>query len=72
MGGLLIGIPTILAFCYGYYEHGFSPFDDSVPANTLDYARTMAFLVLVFCQLFFSLAIRHNSKSIFADWRFLK
>jgi Ca2+-transporting ATPase len=65
MGGLLIGTLTILAFCYGHYEHGFSPFDDSVPENTLDYARTMAFLVLVFCQLFYSLATRNSYKSIF-------
>ena len=65
MGGLLIGALTILAFWFGHWEHGFSPFNDSVPANTLEYARTMAFLVLVFCQLFFSLAIRNNHKSIF-------
>jgi Ca2+-transporting ATPase len=65
MGGFLIGALTILAFWFGHWEHGFSPFSDSVPANTLEYARTMAFLVLVFCQLFYSLAIRNNHKSIF-------
>lgn len=66
LGGILIGALTILAFWYGYYEHGYSPFDKSVPAFTLEYARTMAFLVLVVCQLFYALAARHSSKSIFS------
>lgn len=65
MGGILIGALTILAFWFGYYEHGYSPFDDSVPANTIEYSRTMAFFVLVFCQLFYSLAVRNSTKSIF-------
>jgi Ca2+-transporting ATPase len=64
-GGVLIGALTIFAFWYGYYEHGFSPFDHSVPANAVEYARTLAFMVLVSCQLFFSLAVRSSSKSIF-------
>jgi Ca2+-transporting ATPase len=64
-GGLLIGALTILAFWYGYYEHGFSPFNHSVPADTVEYARTLAFMVLVICQLFYSLAVRNSSKSIF-------
>ncbi len=65
IGGFLIGMLTFLAFWYGYYEHGFSPFDHEVPANTVEYARTMAFMVLVLCQLFFSLAVRNTTKSIF-------
>jgi Ca2+-transporting ATPase len=65
LGGVLIGVLTILGFWFGYYEHGYSPFDHSVPKNTVEYARTMAFLVLVMCQLFFSLAVRNSSKSIF-------
>ena len=65
LGGFLIGTLTILAFWFGYYEHGYSPFDHSVPAETVEYARTMAFMVLVMCQLFFSLAVRDSSKSIF-------
>lgn len=65
IGGVLIGALTILAFWYGYYEHGFSPFDHSVPKNVVEYARTLAFMVLVICQLFFSLAVRNSSKSIF-------
>jgi len=63
-GGLLIGILSIIAFWLGYYENGYSPFDHSVPENTVEYARTMTFMVLVFCQLFFSLAVRNNVKSI--------
>ena len=65
LGGILIGSLTILAFWFGYYEHGYSPFDHSAPDNTVEYARTMAFMVLVICQLFFSLAVRDSSKSIF-------
>jgi len=65
LGGVLIGILTILAFWFGYYEHGYSPFDHTVPAETVEYARTMAFMVLVMCQLFYSLAMRNSSKSIF-------
>ncbi len=65
LGGVLIGILTILAFWFGYYEHGYSPFDHTVPLETVEYARTMAFMVLVMCQLFYSLAVRNSSKSIF-------
>ncbi len=66
LGGFLIGGLTIAAFWFGYYEHGYSPFDHSAPKNTVEYARTMAFMVLVMCQLFFSLAVRNSSKSIFS------
>ena len=65
LGGVLIGALTIAGFWFGYYEHGYSPFDHSAPENTVEYARTMAFMVLVMCQLFFSLAVRNSSKSIF-------
>lgn len=65
LGGFLIGVLTIGAFWFGYYEHGYSPFDPAVPVETVEYARTMAFMVLVMSQLFYSLAVRHSSKSIF-------
>jgi len=65
IGGVLIGALSIIAFWFGYYEHGFSPFDHSAPIETVEYARTMAFLVLVSCQLFYSLAVRSRTKSIF-------
>lgn len=65
LGGILIGAITILAFWFGYYEHGYSPFDDTVPENIVSYARTMAFMAIIACQLFFSLSVRNNKKSIF-------
>lgn len=65
LGGFLIGVLTILAFWFGYYEHGYSPFDHSTPVETVEYARTMAFMVLIMCQLFYSMAVRNSSKSIF-------
>ncbi len=64
-GGILIGVLTIFAFGYGYYEHGYSPFMGSVPEDIVGYARTMAFMVLVTCQLYYSLALRNSTKSIF-------
>jgi Ca2+-transporting ATPase len=64
-GGLLIGALTIFAFWYGYYEHGTSPFDHSVKPAVVEYASTMAFMVLVSCQLFYSLTVRNSKKSIF-------
>lgn len=65
LGGALIGIITMFAFWFGYYEHGYSPFDQSAPISTVKNARTMAFMVLVLCQLFFSLSVRSTTKSIF-------
>jgi P-type Ca2+ transporter type 2C len=65
LGGVLIGALSIIAFWFGYYEHGYSPFNHSAPPETLEYARTMAFMVLIMCQLFYSLAVRDSSKSIF-------
>jgi Ca2+-transporting ATPase len=64
-GGILIGLLTMFAFYYGYYEHGYSPFDDFVPESILEYARTMAFMTIISCQLFYSLAFRNRVKSIF-------
>ncbi|MBI4634325.1 MAG: cation-translocating P-type ATPase [Deltaproteobacteria bacterium] len=65
LGGILIGAITILAFWYGYFEHGYSPFDASVPADVVEYARTMAFMAIISCQLFYSLAFRSSKKLIF-------
>ncbi|MBN2807459.1 MAG: cation-translocating P-type ATPase, partial [Prolixibacteraceae bacterium] len=64
-GGILIGALTIFAFWFGYYEHGFTPFEKTVPVEVVEYARTMAFMVLIASQLFFSLSLRHPLKSIF-------
>ncbi|MFO7568225.1 MAG: cation-translocating P-type ATPase, partial [Smithellaceae bacterium] len=64
-GGILIGAITIFAFWYGYFEHGYSPFDASVPKDVVDYARTMAFMTIISCQLIYALAFRNKTKSIF-------
>ena len=64
-GGILIGALTIFAFWFGHYEHGYTPFDDAVPVATLKNARTLAFTTLVASQLFYALAMRHQTKSIF-------
>lgn len=65
IGGVAIGLFTIVAFWFGYYEHGFSPYDDNIPENIHEYARTMAFMTIICCQLFYSFTFRHSSKSIF-------
>ncbi len=66
LGGFLIGALTITGYYFGYFEKGYSPFDTQVPQSTIEYARTMAFMVLVVCQLFYSLALRNERKSIFS------
>ena len=65
LGGFLIGMLTITAYFLGYYEKGYTPFDKQVPQSIIDYARTMAFMVLVVCQLVYSMALRDERKSIF-------
>lgn len=65
LGGIIVGTITALAFWLGYSENGYSAFDNSVPINILEYARTMAFMTLVLCQLFYALASRSHSLSIF-------
>ena len=64
-GGILIGLLTILAFWYGYHRHGYSPSDSAIPEEVTEYARTMAFMTIISCQLFYSLAFRNIEKSIF-------
>ncbi|MFO7670172.1 MAG: cation-translocating P-type ATPase [Bacteroidales bacterium] len=64
LGGVLIGALTISAYFFGYYEHGYSPFEKQVPQNTIEYARTLAFMVLVVSQLVYSLSMRDRRKSI--------
>lgn len=65
-GGVLIGILTIASFFYGYYELGHNPFESSLPSDATSYARTMAFLTIIACQLVYSLSFRHDLKSIFS------
>ncbi len=65
IAGILIGLLTIAAFLIGYFEHGYNPFKDSIPEDIHEYSRTMAFLTIIACQLFYSLSFRHEYKSIF-------
>jgi Ca2+-transporting ATPase len=65
IGGVLIGILTLLAFYFGLNEHGYSLWSKNIPDDVMTYARTMSFVVLAASQLFYSLAMRHPSKSIF-------
>ena len=65
LGGTLIGALTLAAFYFGLREYGYSLSSKNIPEAVLTYARTMAFVVLAGSQLFFSLAMRHSTKSIF-------
>lgn len=64
IGGTLIGVLTLAAFYFGLSEHGYSLGSKNIPEEVLTYARTMAFVVLAASQLFYSLSMRHPSKSI--------
>lgn len=71
LGGVLIGLFTLLAFAFGLWEHGYTFADfgklaeDEAFISALTYSRTMAFVVLATSQLFYSLSMRHTTKSIF-------
>jgi Ca2+-transporting ATPase len=66
LGGLLIGLVTLFSFVFGYWEKGFSPFDRSAPDEVAQYARTLAFITIISCQLFYSFNYRNEKKSIFS------
>lgn len=65
IGGLLIGVLTIVAFYVGLYEHGYNLGSSSISEDAMTYARTMAFVVLATSQLFYSLSMRSETKNIF-------
>lgn len=65
LGGSLIGIFTLAAFYFGLREHGYALSSKDISTEAMAYARTMAFVVLAASQLFYSLAMRNSSKSIF-------
>jgi Ca2+-transporting ATPase len=64
-GGIMIGLLTLGAFYIGLRSNGYSPNADSIPIEVLTYARTMAFVVLAASQLFYSLSMRSDKKTIF-------
>ncbi len=66
IGGVLIGSLTLLAFAIGLNERGSSLLaSKNAPEEVIVYARTMAFVVLATSQLFYSLTMRNEVKSIF-------
>lgn len=65
LGGTLIGALTLAAFLFGLNEHGYGPGSRDIPAGVMIYAETMAFVVLAVSQLFYSLAMRNTTRSIF-------
>ena len=69
IGGVLIGLFSLLAFYYGLTQHGYqlgaSMLSKETLKTALPYARTMAFVVLAASQLFYSLSMRSVTKSIF-------
>ncbi|MDD3174167.1 MAG: cation-translocating P-type ATPase [Herbinix sp.] len=65
VGGILIGLFTLVAFYYGLWEKGYQLGSGTFPEGALTYARTMAFVVLAASQLFYSLSMRSATKSIF-------
>ncbi len=69
IGGILIGLFTLLAFYYGLTHHGYElgsrMLSEEALETALPYARTMSFVVLAVSQLFYSLSMRNFDKSIF-------
>jgi Ca2+-transporting ATPase len=65
VGGLFIGLLTVFGFWLGYYEKGFSPFDSGIPEMVHRYARTMAFMTIITCQLLYATTFKHPSRSVF-------
>ncbi|MHA0856815.1 cation-translocating P-type ATPase [Paenibacillus sp. CMAA1364] len=65
IGGVLIGTLTLVAFYIGLREHGYTLTSDLISDEAMIYSRTMAFVVLATSQLFYSLSLRSDTKSIF-------
>ena len=66
VGGVLIGILTLVAFYLGIIHSGDVPIKEAKDGTEIvTYGRTMAFIVLTFSQLFYSLSMRNSKKTIF-------
>ena len=66
VGGILIGILTLVAFYLGIIHSGDVPIKEAKDGTEIvTYGRTMAFIVLTFSQLFYSLSMRNSKKTIF-------
>ena len=59
--GILVGLATIVAFYLGFAMHGAPIGGDNFATAE---ARTMAFITLVFAQLFFALSIRSEHENM--------
>ncbi len=65
--GILVGIATIIAFYLGYSLDGNVAQMSADSADSVhDLPRTMAFITLVFAQMFFALSIRSEHESLFS------
>lgn len=64
-GGIFIGLITTFGYWYGYHELGYMPWDDQIPEEVVKNARTLAFMVLVCSQLFYSLGLRNRKKPLY-------
>lgn len=65
LGGVLIGTLTLVAFYLGLKEFGYGLRSSNISEEAMMYARTMAFVVIAASQLFYSLSMRSETKSIF-------
>ena len=66
VGGVLIGILTSVAFYLGIIHSRDVPIKEAKDGTEIvTYGRTMAFIVLTFSQLFYSLSMRNSKKTIF-------
>ena len=66
VGGVLIGVLTLVAFYLGIIHFGDVPIKEAKDGTEIvTYGRTMAFIVLTFSQLFYSLSMRNSKKTIF-------
>ena len=66
VGGVLIGILTLVAFYLGIIHFGDVSIKEAKDGTEIvTYGRTMAFIVLTFSQLFYSLSMRNSKKTIF-------
>lgn len=64
IGGGLIGMVTLAAFYLGLAEFAYGLVSKDVSGDAIDYARTMAFVVLSTSQLFYSLSARDSGRFI--------
>lgn len=66
IGGLGIGMVTIIAFHIGFMQHDYSMFDRNIPVAVTSYARSMAFVAIILAQLFFAFTLNQPYRFVFA------